>query len=206
MKSDKYDAIFKMNQDWANAKLKNDDAYFKKMYKEQSPDFLYIGCSDSRVSANLITCLDIGELFVHRNIGNLVSENDLNVMSVIQFAVEELKVKHIIVCGHYGCKGVGTVMQQQKLDGQLGEWLEAVSDIYTVNYKELDLIKDKGLRHNRLVELNVLEQCNNVLKTSFVRKAYAEHGSPSVHAWIYDMINGKLIDMDIDFESLRLGS
>jgi len=113
------------------------------MYKEQSPDFLYIGCSDSRVSANLITGLDIGELLVHRNIGNLVSENDLNVMSLIQFAV---------------------------------------------------------------VELKVVEQCKNVFNTSFVRKAYAEHGSPSVHAWVYDMIKGKLIDMDIDFESLLLGS
>lgn len=198
MKSDKYDKIFKLNQDWANAKIKKDNMYFKKMQETQSPDFLYIGCSDSRVPPNIITGLDIGDLFVHRNIGNLVSEKDLNMMSSIQFAVEELKVKHIVVCGHYGCSGVKRVMQEESEEA-LGEWLKSIKDIYAFNTKELNLIKEENLRHNRLVELNVIEQCKNVSNNPFVQKAHKTQVYPLIHAWIYDMMHGKLIDMDIDF-------
>ena len=201
MKSDKYDAIFKLNQDWVKSKTENDNEYFKKLYKEQTPEFLYIGCSDSRVPANIITGLDVGDLFVHRNIGNLVSNNDLNMMSIIQYAVEHLRVKHIVVCGHYGCGGIHTAMKQKSY-GLLDNWLKNIRDVYRINFKELELINDEELKYDRLVELNVIEQCENVIKTSFVQKSYLKYGYPTVHGWIYDMNNGKLIDMDIHFEEM----
>ena len=201
MKSEKYDKIFQLNREWLEGKHEEDDTFFKNQYKEQNPDFLYIGCSDSRVPANIITGLNIGDLFVHRNIANVVSNNDMNAMSVIQYAVEQLQVKHIIVCGHYGCGGVKSAMEQKSF-GLLDSWLRNIRDVYRHHYDDLSLITDENERYNRLVEMNVREQVENVIKTSFVQKSYVQHGFPTVHGWVYDMRNGQLIDLDIDFEAI----
>lgn len=199
MKSEKYDQIFKLNKAWLESKKEEDQKFFKNLYNEQNPDFLYIGCSDSRVPANTITGLDVGDLFVHRNIANVVSNNDMNIMSVIQYAVEQLKVKHIIVCGHYGCGGVKAAMEQQSF-GLLDSWLRNIRDVYRHNYQELSLITDEQSRFDKLVEMNVKEQVENVIKTSYVQKSYNKNGYPTVHGWVYNMKSGKLIDLDINFE------
>ncbi|MFA9391342.1 MAG: carbonic anhydrase [Prolixibacteraceae bacterium] len=199
MKSEKYDKIFLQNAEWVESKHEEDQTFFKNLYNEQNPDFLYIGCSDSRVPANIITGLDIGDLFVHRNIANVVSNNDMNVMSVIQYAVEQLKVKHIIVCGHYGCNGVKSAMEQKSF-GLLDSWLRNIRDVYRHNFDDLSLIIDEDERYNMLVEMNVREQVENVIKTSFVQKSFVKKGFPTVHGWVYDMRNGRLNDLNIDFE------
>lgn len=200
MKSEKYDKIFQKNSEWLEGKHEEDDKFFKNQFDEQNPDFLYIGCSDSRVPANIITGLEIGDLFVHRNIANVVSNNDMNVMSVIQYAVEQLKVKHIIVCGHYGCGGVKSAMEQKSF-GLLDSWLRNIRDVYRHHYNDLTLITDENKRYDKLVEMNVREQVENVIKTSYVQKSYIKNGFPTVHGWVYDMRNGKLIDLDIDFDA-----
>jgi carbonic anhydrase len=200
MKSEKYDRIFKLNKAWLEGKNEEDQQFFKNLYDEQNPEFLYIGCSDSRVPANTITGLDVGDLFVHRNIANVVSNNDMNIMSVIQYAVEELKVKHIIVCGHYGCGGVKSAMEQKSY-GLLDSWLRNIRDVYRHNYHELSVITDEKTRFDKLVEMNVREQVENVIKTSYVQKSYNKNGFPTVHGWVYDMKSGKLNDLDINFES-----
>ncbi|MEA3496897.1 MAG: carbonic anhydrase [Bacteroidota bacterium] len=196
MKSDKYNKIFKLNQEWVERKNEKDEEFFKNLYKEQKPDFLYIGCSDSRVPANIITGLDVGDLFVHRNIANVVSNNDLNIMSIIQYAVEHLKVKHIIVCGHYGCGGIKLAMEQKSF-GLLDGWLKNIKDVYQHHFEELELIDDDEQKYKRLVELNVIEQAENVIKTLYVQKSHIKNSYPIVHGWVYDMNNGKLIDLNI---------
>ena len=198
MKSDKYDKIFEQNRTWVESK---DEKFFEQFLNKQNPDFLYIGCSDSRVPAETITGLDVGDLFVHRNIANVVSNNDLNTMSIIQYAVEHLKVKHIIVCGHYGCGGVKASMQQESY-GLLDSWLKNIRDVYRHHYSEMKLIVDDEKKYDRLVELNVVEQAENVIKTSYVQKSYIENGYPTVHGWVYDMRNGILKDMDIDYKDI----
>lgn len=203
MKSEKYDQIFKQNKEWLESKNEENDSFFKNLYDQQNPEFLYIGCSDSRVPANIITGLDIGDLFVHRNIANIVSNCDMNLMSVIQYAVEQLKVKHIIVCGHYGCGGVKAAMEQKSF-GLLDNWLRNVRDVFRHNYDELTVINNDDQRFDRLVEMNVIEQVENVIKTSCVQKSYIKNGYPTVHGWVYDMKNGRLNDMNINFdESLK---
>lgn len=159
----------------------------------------YIGCSDSRVPANEIMGLDAGEVFVHRNIANLVPNTDLNVMSVIEYAVVHLKVKHIIVCGHYNCGGVQAALSHSDM-GILNPWLRNIRDVYRLNEKELDGIEDKGEKWKRLVELNVLEQCRNVIKTAAVQQSYGVNGFPVVHAWVFDLKDGLLKDLELDFE------
>lgn len=201
MISEKYDKIFQLNKAWVEGKHKEDDKFFQNQYYEQNPDFLYIGCSDSRVPANIITGLEIGDLFVHRNIANVVSNNDMNVMSVIQYAVEQLKVKHIIVCGHYGCGGVKSAMEQKSF-GLLDGWLRNIRDVYRYHYHDLSLITDENARFDKLVEMNVREQVENVIKTSFVQKSYIRNSYPLVHGWVYDMRNGQLIDLDIDYDAI----
>lgn len=200
MKSEKYDQIFKLNKAWLEGKKEENLQYFSKLYDEQNPEFLYIGCSDSRVPANTITGLDVGDIFVHRNIANVVSNNDMNIMSVIQYAVEQLKVKHIIVCGHYGCGGVKSAMEQKSY-GLLDSWLRNIRDVYRHNYQELSVITDEQCRYDRLVEMNVKEQVENVIKTSYVQKSYNSFGYPTVHGWVYDMKSGKLNDLNIDFKA-----
>jgi len=196
-----YEQIFENNQKWVAAKTATDAQFFEKLAKEQKPDYLYIGCSDSRVPANEIMGLDAGEVFVHRNIANLVNNIDLNIMSVINYAVRHLEVKHIIVCGHYNCGGVKAAMQPEDL-GLLNPWLRNIRDVYRLHIDELNSITDTHQRYNRLVELNVQEQCLNVIKTAAVQQSYIAKGFPVVHGWVYDLHNGLLIDLKIDFEGL----
>ena len=195
--------IFKNNEDWIAKKLDMDKDYFKNLSKGQNPEFLYIGCSDSRVTAEELMGIQPGEAFVHRNIGNMVPNTDLSVMSVIHYAVEYLKVNHIIVCGHYNCNGVKAAMQSADL-GILNPWLRNIRDVYRLHRKELDQIKDEDEKYNRLVELNVQEQCINVLKTSEIQQAYKER-QIAVHGWVFDIKTGKLIDLKIDFNKILEG-
>ncbi len=201
MRAEKYDKVFELNKKWLKEKNKKNNKFFENSYKEQKPDFFFIGCSDSRVPANTITGLDIGDLFVHRNIANIVSNNDLNMMASIQFAVEQLKVKHIVVCGHYGCGGVKSAMKQKSF-GLLDSWLKNVRDVYRLHFDELELKNNEEEKYNRLVELNILEQAENVIKTSYVQKSYIKNSFPRVHAWVYNMKTGELNDLDIDFEKI----
>ncbi len=190
-----------MNREWVSHKNKSDMNYFMNFYDVQTPDFLYIGCSDSRVPANIITGLDVGDLFVHRNIANVVSSTDLNVQSVIQYAVEQLEVKHIVVVGHHGCGGIQAALKQESF-GLLDNWLRNIRDVYRDYYSELSLLTHPSEKIDRLAELNVVEQCKNVIKTSYVQKSYLHNGYPTVHGWIYDMRSGELIDMNIHFEEI----
>jgi carbonic anhydrase len=196
-----YNQIFENNRQWVAAKTRTDAEFFEKMADTQSPAYLYIGCSDSRVPTNEIMGLEAGEVFVHRNIANLVPNTDLNVMSVINYAVVHLEVKHIIVCGHYNCGGVKAAMQAKDL-GILNPWLRNIRDVYRLHMDELNAIKDEHERYNRLVELNVQEQCINVIKTAAVQKSYVAKGYPTVHGWVYDLKNGMLKDLQIDFEGV----
>jgi carbonic anhydrase len=194
------DQIFKNNQEWIKDKLSLDASYFKNLSKGQNPDILYIGCSDSRVTAEDLMGIQPGEAFVHRNIANMVPNTDLNVMSVINYAVSHLKVDHVVVCGHYYCGGVKAAMQSADL-GILNPWLRNIRDVYRLHRNELDLIVDEEAKYNRLVELNVQEQCVNVIKTSDVQKAYRER-KITVHGWVFDIHSGKLIDLKIDFSAI----
>ncbi len=196
-----YQKVFENNKKWVESKTANDPDFFVKLSKEQQPEFLWIGCSDSRVPANEIMGLEPGDVFVHRNIANIVPNTDVNVHSVIQFAVEALQVKHIIVCGHYGCGGIKAALQHQDL-GKLNMWLRNIRDVYRLHRDELNAIEDMEARTNRLVELNVQEQCINVIKTSFVQKNFVKNGYPIVHGWVYDLRNGILKDLEIDFDQV----
>jgi len=194
------DQIFRNNQQWISEKLKIDKEYFKNLSLGQNPEVLYIGCSDSRVTAEELMGARPGEVFVHRNIANMVANSDLSAMSVINYAVSHLKVKHIVVCGHYYCGGVKAAMQSADL-GILNPWLRNIRDVYRLHRNELDGIKDDEQRYMRLVELNVQEQCVNVLKTSDVQKAYKERNL-TVHGWVFDIRTGKLNDLKIDFPQI----
>jgi carbonic anhydrase len=192
--------IFENNKDWVSKQLNADPEYFKKLEKGQSPEFLYIGCSDSRVSAEELMGLQPGNVFVHRNIANMVPNTDLNSMSVVNYAVMHLKVDNIVVCGHYGCGGIHAAMQQSDL-GILNPWLRNIRDVYRIHRKELDSIQDEGEKYKRLVELNVQEQCINVIKTAEVQKANNERDL-KVYGWIFDIHTGKLIDLKINFDEI----
>ncbi len=195
--------VFANNEKWIVEKLDADPAYFEKLSKGQSPDILYIGCSDSRVTAEELMGLQPGEAFIHRNIANMVISIDLNMMSVLNYAVRHLKVNHIVVCGHYFCGGVKAAMQSQDL-GILNPWLRNIRDVYRLHKTELNAITDENDRYNRLVELNVQEQCINLVKTAAVQNAYKERGL-KVHGWVFDMKTGRLIDLKIDFEKELFG-
>lgn len=194
------DKIFSNNKEWIEKKLGVNQDYFKSLENSKSPQILYIGCSDSRVPAEELMGVDAGELFVHRNIANMVPNTDLNVMSVINYAVSHLKVNHVVVCGHYSCKGVQYAMQSADL-GILNPWLRNIRDVYRLHKNELDIIEDEGDRYDRLIELNVQEQCINLIKTSDVQKAYKERNI-AVHGWVFDIHTGKLIDLKIDFDNI----
>jgi len=193
-----YEKIFENNRRWIEEKKASDADFFEKLAIGQDPDFLYIGCSDSRVSTEEMMGADPGEVFVHRNIANVINNNDLSVMSVINFAVSQLHVKHIIVCGHYECGGVKAAMQPQD-HGILNPWLRNIRDVYRLHKDELNSIKEEELRYRRLVELNVEEQCVNVIKTAVVQKTYLQKGYPVVHGWVFDIHSGKLIDLNLNF-------
>ncbi|KAJ5689637.1 Carbonic anhydrase [Penicillium macrosclerotiorum] len=195
------DGIFKRNKDWVCSKKIADPGFFEKLSAGQAPDYLYIGCSDSRVPANEIMGLEAGEVFVHRNIANLVPNVDLNVMSVINYAVRHLHVKHIIVCGHYNCGGVKAAMTSADL-GLLNPWLRNIRDVYRLHEKELDKITDEDSRYNRLIELNVIESCRNVIKTAAVQQSYENNQYPVVHGLVFDLRDGLLRDLEIDFEAM----
>ena len=192
--------IFENNEIWVAEKLGKDPDYFEDLSKGQSPEILYIGCSDSRVTAEELMGVGPGEAFVHRNIANMVSSLDLSAMSVINYGIVHLKVKHIIVCGHYYCGGVKSAMQAADL-GILNPWLRNIRDVYRLHHDELDAIKNEDEKYNRLVELNVQEQCINVVKTADVQKAYRERNI-TVHGWVFDIHSGKLIDLKIDFKKV----
>ena len=194
------DKIFQNNQKWINEKLALNVNYFDDLGKGQKPELLYIGCSDSRVAAEDLMGLDSGEVFVHRNIANMVISTDLNVMSVIEFAVEHLKVNHVVVCGHLACGGVKAAMQSTDL-GILNPWLRNIRDVYRLHKNELDAIKNDDKKYDRLVELNVQEQCVNLIKTAAIQKAYRARGL-KVHGWVFDVYTGKLIDLKIDFNAI----
>ena len=190
--------VFDNNEKFVKTKLSIDKDYFENLGKGQSPELLYIGCSDSRVTAEDLMGLGPGEVFVHRNIANMVSGNDLSAMSVVEYAVVHLKVNHVVVCGHYACGGVKAAMQSADL-GVLNSWLRNIRDVYRIHKDELNAIKDEEKKYDRLVELNVKEQCVNLLKTAAVQKAYRDRGL-KVHGWVFDVHTGKLIDLKIDFE------
>jgi carbonic anhydrase len=173
-----------------------DPDYFERMSKVQTPKFLWIGCSDSRVPANEITGTNPGEIFVHRNIANLVINTDMNLMSVLQYAVEILKVKHILVVGHYGCGGVLAAMGRQKL-GLIDNWIRNIKDVYTTHQEEISLIPTDKDRFNRLVELNVIEQVKNLAKTSVVQEAWSKGEYPIIHGIVYDVADGILKELNV---------
>ena len=201
MPNDLYATVFENNRRWVAEKRASDPDFFTRLAGGQSPEFLYIGCADSRVPANEIMGLEPGEVFVHRNIANLVVNTDINCSSVIQFAVEHLDVRHIVVCGHYSCGGVKAAMQSQDL-GLLNGWLREVRDVYRLHAEELNAIEDETARYHRLVELNVEEQCVNVIKTAFVQKSYRRRGFPIVHGWVYKLEEGLLRDLQVPFEEV----
>jgi carbonic anhydrase len=192
--------IFRNNQLWIDEKLKTDSEFFNNLVMGQNPKYLYIGCSDSRVTAEELMGAKPGEVFVLRNIANMVSNTDLSAMSVINYAVSHLKVKHIVVCGHYYCGGVKAAMQSADL-GILNPWLRSIRDVYRLHKAELDAYQDENERYKRLIELNVQEQCVNVIKTADVQKAYYERRL-AVHGWVFDIETGKLKDLKINFDAI----
>lgn len=192
--------VFENNKNWIENKLNLDPNYFKDLGKGQNPELLYIGCSDSRVTAEDLMGLGPGDVFVHRNIANMVISIDLNVMSVIEYAVQHLKVNHVVVCGHYSCGGVKAAMQSADL-GILNPWLRNIRDVYRIHRRELETIMDEEKKYDRLVELNVQEQCVNLIKTAVVQKAYRERNL-QVHGWVFDFHTGQLIDLKIDFDTI----
>jgi carbonic anhydrase len=196
-----YEQIFENNKKWVASKVAQDADFLTKLSSDQEPDYLYIGCSDSRVPANEIMGLEPGDVFVHRNVANLVNNIDLNVMSVLNYAVAHLHVKHIVVCGHYNCGGVKAAMTPKDM-GILNPWLRNIRDVYRLHQEELDAITDEHQRYNRLVELNVQEQCVNVIKTAVVQKSYLANSFPTVHGWVFDLKTGLLKDLNIDFNKI----
>ena len=194
------DKVFDNNKKWIESKLDVDSNYFEDLGKGQSPELLYIGCSDSRVTAEDLMGLQPGEVFVHRNIANMVVGTDLNAMSVLDYAVNHLKVNHVVVCGHFSCGGVKAAMQSADL-GILNPWLRNIRDVYRLHKTELNAIDDEDKRYDRLVELNVQEQCVNLIKTATVQKAVRSRGL-KVHGWVFDIHTGKLIDLKIDLDGI----
>ena len=192
------------NKNWVKEKLAEDPSFFNKLAAGQHPDILYIGCSDSRVTAEDMMGMKPGQMFVHRNIANLVPNNDNSSSSVIQYSVGHLQVKHIVVCGHYNCGGVKAAMQAADL-GLLNPWLRNIRDVYRLHKEELNAITDEHKRYNRLVEINVEEQCINVMKMACWQKAYLATGMPTVNGWVFDIDSGKLIDLHIDIDKILTG-
>ncbi|MGE3162618.1 MAG: carbonate dehydratase [Burkholderiales bacterium] len=188
--------LLENNRAWAEGVVKDDPGFFSRLAQQQSPQYLWIGCSDSRVPANQITGLAPGEVFVHRNVANVVVHTDLNCLSVIQFAVDFLKIRHIILCGHYGCSGVLAALRRQRT-GLSENWLRHVQDVADAHAAELDAIRDEDARHRRLCELNVRAQVDHVAECTSVRDAWARGQALEVHGWIYDLKDGLLRDMKV---------
>jgi carbonic anhydrase len=201
-----YDNLLKWNKEWVEETLKEDVDYFKKLAKGQSPPILWIGCADSRVPANQITGTNPGDIFVHRNIANMVIHTDMNMLCVLDYAVSVLKVKHVIVCGHYGCGGVLAAMSHKQY-GLIDNWLRHIKDVYRTYASELDLLKNEEERGKRLVELNVIENVYNLCKTSTIQNAWKQGQELSVHGWAYSLETGIIKDLSVSFNSdEKLGS
>lgn len=184
-----YQKLLADNKAWASQKIGDDPEFFKRLASLQTPEFLWIGCSDSRVPADMITGTQPGEIFVHRNIANMVVNTDINLLSVLQYAVEVLKVKHVIVCGHYGCGGIKAAMNQH-YHGIINHWLKNIKDVYRLHRREIDLIDSEEERANRLTELNAQEQVFNLAKTSIIQAAWKKEKAPDLHGWVYGLANG----------------
>ncbi len=189
---DSYKKLLLANKAWVQDKLGTDPEFFERLSAGQQPEFLWIGCADSRVPAEEITGTSPGQLFVHRNVANQVIHTDFNMLSVLQYAVEVLQVKHVIVCGHYGCGGVYNAMTNKNL-GLINKWLRHIKDVYRFHHEELDAITDEEAKFRRMVELNTIEQVTNLGETTIVQKSWAENGYPMLHGWVYDLGTG-LID------------
>lgn len=184
-----FEKILQDNKDWAAQQLKNDPDYFKRLVEIQRPEILWIGCSDSRVPADRITATEPGEIFVHRNVANLVVHTDLNLLSVLQFAVEILKVKHVIVCGHYNCGGIIAALKNESL-GLIDKWIWNIRNVYRLHREEIDSLQTQQEKVNKLTELNVKEQVMNLSKTSIIQKAWKQTNCPDLHGWVYDLRDG----------------
>lgn len=185
-----YERLLLENKAWASEKVHIDENYFKRLANIQTPEFLWIGCSDSRVPANEITNTQPGEIFVHRNIANLVIHTDVNLLSVLEYAVTHLKVKHVIVCGHYGCGGVKAAMSNIDFKQVLNMWLRNIKDVYRIHREELEMFNDEEKRFDRLVELNVMEQVIHLAKTSIIQRAWKMEQRPQLHGWVYGLKDG----------------
>lgn len=185
-----YEKLLLENKAWAKEKTGDDPEFFSRLEHLQTPEFLWIGCSDSRVPANEITGTQPGEIFVHRNIANLVINTDVNMLSVLGYAVEVLKVKHVIVCGHYGCGGIKAALTNTDYKQVLNMWLRNIKDIYRLHKQEMESVPDGEERVNKLIELTVKEQVINLAKTSIVQKAWKEEQRPHLHGWVYSLSNG----------------
>ena len=190
--------LLENNKNWVANKLAIDPTYFEKLSNSQNPEYLWIGCSDSRVPANQITGTLPGDIFVHRNIANMVVHSDMNMLSVLSYAVEVLKVKHIIVCGHYGCGGVQAAMENKQF-GLIDNWLRHIKDVYRYHHKELDAIEDTTQRARRFVEVNVMEQVHDLCKTSIVQNAWKNKQPLHVHGWVYVIHDGIIKDLNVSF-------
>ncbi|MBK5271335.1 MAG: carbonate dehydratase [Bacteroidia bacterium] len=184
-----YKKLLSGNQTWAARKKTDDPEFFDRLAQLQTPEFLWIGCSDSRVPANEITGTAPGEIFVHRNVANMVVNTDVNLLSVLQYAVEVLKIKHVIVCGHYGCGGITAAMTQNHL-GIIDHWLKNIKDVYRLHRSEIEALTDEEKRSDRLTELNVQEQVFNLAKTSIIQKAWKLEKRPDLHGWVYGLKDG----------------
>ena len=185
----RYEQLLQANKKWAQHMVNQDPGFFERLVDIQRPDFLWIGCSDSRVPPDKITQTEPGEIFIHRNVANLVIHTDMNLLSVLQYAVEVLEVKHIVVCGHYGCGGVKAAMSRHSF-GLINKWLRHIKDIYRLHQDELDKMQSEEMRLNRLIELNIIEQVNHLADTSIVQRAWKNRNAPDLHGWVYDLHNG----------------
>lgn len=188
--------LLENNKKWVQSKMEVDKDFYTKISNTHAPEYLWIGCSDARVPANEITGTLPGEIFVHRNIANMVIHTDMNLLSVLSYAVQILKVKHIIVCGHYGCGGINAALSNTKF-GLIDNWLRHIKDVYRINFDELENIKDPAKRTNRLVELNVIQQVYDLCKTSIVQEAWKGSEYPYIHGWVYDVHDGLLNDLNV---------
>jgi carbonic anhydrase len=194
--ADSYKKLLENNRKWVAQKLSEDKNFFSELAAKNQPEYLWIGCSDSRVPANEITGTQPGEVFVHRNIANMVIHTDMNMLSVLSYAVEILKVKHIIVCGHYNCGGINAALGKKQF-GLIDNWLRHIKDVYRMYQEELDAISDFQLRSNRLVELNVVQQVFDLCKTSIIQNSWSTSQFPFIHGWVYDVKDGILKDMGV---------
>ncbi|MBI5370521.1 MAG: carbonic anhydrase [Sphingobacteriales bacterium] len=185
-----YEILLNDNKHWAAKKKAEDPAFFERLLHVQSPEFLWIGCSDSRVPPDQITQTEPGEIFIHRNVANLVVNTDVNLMSVVDYAVNHLKINHVVVCGHYGCGGIKAALSNRDFDQVLNMWLGNIKDIYRIHRKELEAIPDEEQRTNRMVELNVKEQVFNLAKTALIQRSWSSDRRPDLHGWVYDLHDG----------------